>query len=238
MSRMQLAAMAVCLAGTLFAAPAVRAQDAAKTAKIAITPDSTDAVIILKAEQVPNPPTYRTSYRLNLQTFDPEAQTMRGGPFGGSVTIAARPKAFVGDYMVLTVKPGTYAIRDFSRQDYWALCFHASSLQFTVRPGEVLYLGEFDAPGEVEELERIAVMSGQLSTRGEPVHFFEGVSTPSFAPVDEAGLAAAAEMVRKQMPKTTVAPKAAQFSAARFGTGSDLFGLKRVCGGYFQKRAK
>lgn len=215
-------------------APA-RAQDAAK---IAITPESPRAAIILKAADLPRAPTYRTSYRIHLQTYDPQVQTLRGGPFGGSITFAARPKAFVDGYLVVDVKPGTYAFRDFSRQDYWALCFNGGSRHFTVKPGELLYLGEMDVVRHAAELERTAMMTGQMSTSGKLVHFFDNVTPPILSPVGDAELAAVAAMVRARMPRTSVAPKAAQFGEARFGTGSDLFGLDRVCGGYFSKRAK
>lgn len=227
------AALCLVLAGTAGAAGAT--QD---PGKIAITPASPRAAIIIKAANLPVPPTYKTSYRIGLQVYDPAARTMRGGPFGGSETIAAKPKSFVDGYLVIDLKPGTYAFRDLSRQDFWALCFNDASLQFTVRPGEVVYLGELDVVKHVAELQRLATETGQLSTRGQPVHFFDGVSPPAFAPVDAAGLAAAAAMVRLRMPGTTVSPSAVRFTPARFGTGSDLFGLQRICGGYHQKRAK
>lgn len=228
--------VALCLAFASGAASPALARD---PARIAITPASPGAAIIIKAQDVPIPPPYQTSYRLGLQTYDPVVQTMRGGPYSGSPVFAAKRKAFVDGYLILDVKPGTYAFRDFSRQDLWALCFNENSLQFTVKPGEILYLGELDAPGHVAELSRKAVMSGRTSTCGSAaVHFFDGVSAPAFAPVDEAGLAAAAAMVKARMPKSTVAPTAAKFTPARFGTGSDMFGLTRICGGYYQKRAK
>ena len=130
------------------------------------------------------------------------------------------------------------ADRDLSRQDYWALCFNDNSLQFTVRPGEIVYLGEIDARSHVAELERMAVMSGRTSTRSQVVHFFDGVSPPAFKPVDEAGLEAVTAMVRTRMSRTTVTPRAAEFAPARFGTGRDLFGTSRLCGGYYAGRAR
>lgn len=206
---------------------------------IAITPRSPGAVIVLKAEPLPIPPGYRTSYRIGLQSYDPDARRMTGGPYGGQATFAATRGAFVDGYMVLEARPGTYAFRDLSRQDYWALCFNEGSLQFNVRPGEVVYLGEMDVRMHVAELERMSLMSGRTTVRsGEPAHFFDGVTPPALAPVDEAGLAAVAAMVRARMPRTTVAPKAAAFTPARFGTGRDLFGLRRICGGYYQGRAR
>jgi hypothetical protein len=223
------------LALPLVAAPA----RAGKPAEIAITPASPGAVLILKAPNLPPPPTFRTAYRLSLQTYDPAGQKMVGGPFGGSALFQARPKDFVDGYLILEVKPGTYAFQSFSQQDYWALCFNGGSLQFTVRAGEVLYLGDFDAARHAMELQTLAVTTGRVSTRGSnAVHFFDTVTPPLFAPTDEAELARVAAMVKARMPKTNVAPKAAAFSPARFGTGRDLFGLQRICGGYYQGKAK
>jgi hypothetical protein len=207
---------------------------------IAITPGSADALIVFKANHVPVPPGYKTAWRMPIQTYDPAEQKMQSGaPYGGIETLAGRPKSFVDGFLVERVKPGTYAFQSFSRQDYWALCFNGESLQFTIKPGEVLYLGELDARKHAMELEHLAVTTGRTTSRNsDPIHFFDTVSPPAFAPVDEAGLAAAAAMVKARMPKTTVAPRPAVFSKARFGTGKDLFGLRRICGGYYQKKAK
>jgi hypothetical protein len=222
-------------AAMLLAAPAA----AKDVAEIAITPGSTDALLIFRANDVPVPPGYKTAWRMPIQSYDPVEQKMQSGPFGGIETLAGRPKSFVDGFLVERVKPGTYAFQSFSRQDLWALCFNGDSLQFTIKPGEVLYLGELDALSHVLELERLAVTSGRTTSRNSsPIHFFDTVSPPAFAPVDEAGLESAAAMVRARMPKTSVAPKAAQFSKARFGTGKDLFGTKRICGGYYQGKAK
>lgn len=223
-------------AALLLAAPAA----AKDVDDIAITPGSADALIVFKANHVPVPPGYKTAWRMPIQSYDPAEQKMRSGaPYGGIETLAGRPKSFVDGFLVERVKPGTYAFQSFSRQDFWALCFNGDSLHFTVKPGEILYLGEFDARSHVLELERLTVTTGRTTSRNnEPIHFFDTVSPPAFAPVDEAGLASAAAMVKARMPKTSVTPTAARFSKARFGTGKDLFGLRRICGGYYQKKAK
>jgi hypothetical protein len=206
--------------------------------RIAITPQSPKAAIILKAELLPIPPTYRTSYRINLKRYDPEEQRMLGGPFAGA-TFAATRGSVVDGYMILQVEPGTYAFQDLSRQDYWALCFNDGSLRFTVGAGEVVYLGEMDVRMHVAELETMAMTSGRTSVRnGQVAHFFDGVTPPAFKPVDAEELAAAAAMAQSRMPRTTVAPRAVEFTPARFGTGRDLFGINRICGGYYQRRAR
>ncbi|HEX2764722.1 MAG TPA: hypothetical protein VHM92_12880 [Allosphingosinicella sp.] len=228
------------LAAALAVASANAAPALAKdVAGFAVTSGSSEAMIIFKAPDIPRPPGYKTSWRMGMQGYDPVEQKLQGGPFGGNETLAGRPKSFVDGYLVEMVKPGTYVFRDFSRQDFWSLCFNGASLQFTIKPGEVLYLGEFDAAKHTVELERLSVMTGRTSAyNGHPVQFFDTVSPPAFAPADEAGLAAAAAMVKARMPKTTVTPKAATFSPARFGTGKDLFGTQRICGGYYTKKAK
>jgi hypothetical protein len=112
-------------------------------------------------------------------------------------------------------------------------------VQFTIAPGQVQYLGELDAVSHVRELQRKAVNSGRLiSSNSEAVHFFDEITPPMLRPVGEADLAAVRQMMRARMPKTAVEPVATQFTPARFGTGSDLFGLNRVCGGYYTGSAK
>jgi len=227
------------VAALAFAAAAAGPAAAKNVADLAIAPGSTEALIIFKAPDIPRPPGYKTSWRMGLQSYDPTEQKLQAGPFGGAETLAGRPKSFVDGYLVEVVKPGTYVFRDFSRQDYWSLCFNGNSLRFTVGPGEVVYLGEFDAAKHVMELQSLAVSTGRVVARsGDPVQFFDTVSPPAFAPVDEAGLAAAAAMMKARMPKTTVVPRPPRFAPARFGTGKDLFGLKRICGGYYSKKAK
>jgi hypothetical protein len=233
MNRNSLSALAVF---ALASSPVVAGQ---KAEKIAITAAAPKAALIIKAEDIPISYPYQTGFRLGLQIYDPDLQTMKGGPFGGSATFEGKTKLFYGGYLVMDVKPGTYVFRDLSRQDRWALCFHNSSLQFTVQPGEVIFLGEFNSGQHVRELEEMAIMTGRVvSTNSEAVHFFDGITAPMLSPVDDLSLNAVGEMMKKYMPNTTVAAKPANFSPARFGTGSDLFGLNRVCGGYFTKKAK
>ena len=212
---------------------------AKKPAEIAITPASPDAVLILKAESLPVPPGHKTSYWVALHTYDPAEQKMTGGPFAGYATFAARPKDFVDGYLIISVKPGTYAFQDVVVQDWWAVCFNGGSLQFTVKPGEVVYLGEMDVRRHVREIETLAVTTGRTTSRNsDPIHFFDNVTPPTFAPIDDAQMAAVTAMVKTRMPLTTVAPRAVQFAPARFGTGHDLFGMRRICGGYYQGKAK
>lgn len=223
------------LAAVLASAPAgAAAKDAAK---IAVTPTSKDALLVIKTEALPPAPTFKTAYRLGLSVYDPENQSMKGGPYGGKAVFQAQPKKFVNGYLMLTVKPGTWVFQDFSQQDNWALCFQDDSRQFTVGAGEVVYLGEFDARAHARDLRNIAVGTGRASTTSFE-HFFDHIAAPRIAPIGEAELDAVRATLAARVPGTTAPVRAAVYSPARFGTGSDLFGMSRVCGGYYTGKAK
>jgi len=211
-----------------------------KAEKIAITPESPMAAIVIKAPDLPKPMgSYISSYKIGIKKYDAANNALQGGPYAGSLLLSARPSLFSQGYLVSDLKPGTYVVTDLSRQDLWALCFHDNSLQFTVKPGEVLYLGDFDAAFHVAELQGKAMASGKISLRqGSLAHFFDDVTPPKFSPGTADDLAVVAAMMRSAMPKTTVAPQLARFEPARFGTGRDLFGLSRICGGYWTGKAK
>jgi hypothetical protein len=223
-------------AATVAGGPALANQ---KAESIAVTPASQNAAIVFKSPQLPVPGTVKSAYHLFIMPYDAAAGHMNGGVLGGGLRVMARPKLFYDGYLVSDIKPGTYVIGLFSRQDSWVLCFNGDSRSFTIKPGEVLYLGDFDATKHVMELERLTITSGRtVSRNSQSIEFFDTVSPPAFAPVDEAQLSAVATMMKARMPLTNVAPRAAEFSPAKFGTGSDLFGLSRVCGGYYRKSAK
>ncbi len=223
------------VAGAMLVAamPAI-ANDAAK---IAVTATSKDALIVIKTPSLPPAPTYKTAYRLGLSVYDPENQAMKGGPWGGKATFQAQPKKFVEGYLMLTVKPGTWVYQDFSQQDFWSLCFQDASWQFDVKAGEVVYLGAFDAVAHARDLQLTAVLTGRTSTKGVE-HFFDNIAAPRLAPIGEGDLANVRAILAANAPKTTAPVRAAVYSPARFGTGSDLFGLSRICGGYHTGKAK
>jgi hypothetical protein len=232
----KLYAAAACLA---FSGLAVTPAVAADPAKLAITQQSERAALILKTDLLPVAPGMRTSYRMTLQSYDPAAEKLRGAPYGGLAVFAARPKEFVDGHLILDVKPGTYVFKDFSIQDRWSLCFNGGSRMVTVKPGEILYLGALDARSHMAELQQKTVMSGQTVIRGHGfVSFFDSVTPPLVTPPDEASLAAAAAFAKAHMPKSSAPVKAANYRDARFGTGNDIFGTQRICGGYYSKSAK
>lgn len=209
-----------------------------KAESIAITPESERALIIVKADSIPPPPTMASGFHLTFAAYDAANEALASGMFGGSYRLLAKPKLFYDGYLVIDIKPGTYIFQEFTRQDRWALCYNGASKVFSVKAGEALYLGEFDSKGSLRELESEVSKSMRFfSTGGALVHFFD-VAAPRLKPIAEGELAQVQSFARARMPRTTVPVTAAEFSTGRFGTGSDLFGSNRVCGGYYKGSAK
>lgn len=229
--------LAIALFALAFAAPtaAIAGQ---KADSIAITPDSKRAAIIIKSQSIPPPPTMASGFHLTFAAYDPQAEALASGFFSGSYRLLAKPKLFYDGYLVSDIKPGTYIVQEFTRQDRWALCYNEASRVFTVKPGEALYLGEFDSIGSLRALEgEVSKSMRFFSVGGALVHFFD-VAPPLFKPIAEGEIEQVQAFVTARMPRTTSSVTAAVFSTGRFGTGSDLFGTNKVCGGYYKGSAK
>jgi hypothetical protein len=222
------------LVATLWAlVPAASAQTQSTDDKTANT-----ATVVIKTEWWEPAPSMKSAYRLLLSGYDPASEKLLGKPFGGSVEFAVQKKKLIDGYMVQRIKPGRWVFQSYSQQDKWALCFNAKSLQFEVKAGQVIYLGELDAVREREELTIEAMRSGKGSISGYGfADFFDLSEGPHLKPVDEAQLAAVTAVLQRSGTSTSGGVVAAEYSPARFGTGSTLFAERR-CGGYFTKGAQ
>lgn len=147
-------------------------------------------------------------------------------------------KNFVDGYLMVPIKPGQWVIQSYLQQDKWALCFNSVSVQFEVKPGEVLYLGRFDALFHRQQLTEQAISSGRTTIRGYGfADFFDLPDGPRFSAIDDSEMAAVRAMLARQAPGITAPVHSVAFSPASFGTGSTLF-AERKCGGYFNTSAK
>ncbi len=202
----------------------------------ALTPDT--ALVIMKSETWQPAPSMKSAYRLTLSIYDPADEKLLGKPFGGSAEFAAQDKKFIDGYLVVRVKPGRWVFQSYSQQDKWALCFNAASSQFDVKPGQIVYLGEFDALRHRQQLTITAIRSGKSSISGYGfADFFDLAEGPAFKPIDQQQLDAVRAMLARTAPAVTAPVVAATYSPAKFGTGSTLFAERR-CGGYFMTGAK
>ncbi|WP_190315757.1 hypothetical protein [Porphyrobacter sp. LM 6] len=230
MFRFILAAMCLALAPHAWAGQ--------KAEKIAVTPDGERALVIIKAKELEPPLNMASGFHLTFAPYDAQQEAIGGSILGGGFTLLAKPKLFYDGYLVADVPPGTYAFQQFTRQDRWALCYNNNSRVFTIKAGEALYLGEFDSRGSLMDLENEVTKSLRFtSVGGSLVHFFD-VAAPRIKPVGEGEIAKVQSFVTSRMPRTTSIVQSAVFSEGRFGTGKDLFGTNRVCGGYYKGSAK
>jgi hypothetical protein len=199
---------------------------AADPSRIAIAPDSSDAAVIMRAASI------EVVYTLAIARYDPIAQDLSGGWEALPVPPAERRSS---DFVVQKVKPGTYVVRELVQQARWGVCFHAGTLQFDVKPGQAVYLGELDARTPLRELERNAVSRKQIEAGEFTVHnYFDEISPPRFTQPADPALPEVRAFMAEAMPRTRVAPVVAQFRPATFSTGRALVGT-RVCGGTVRK---
>jgi hypothetical protein len=205
---------------------------------IAINAASKEALLIIKTEWFPPAPNMRTAFRLALSSYDPVSEKILGAPYGGAAIFEAKSKSFMNGYLVIPVKPGRWVYTGYSQQDKWTLCFNAKSLQFEAKPGDAIYLGEFDSIASRRELTVQAFSTGKFSINSYGfADFFDLPEGPLLKPIDDEQLAAVQEVVHLRLPLVVPPVKAADYLPARFGTGSTLFGERR-CGGYFSGSPK
>lgn len=202
-----------------------------------LTATSPTAMIIIKTDFWQPAPSLKSAFKIGLSVYDPVAGRLVGGPYGGAL-IESQKKKFVDGYLMLPIRPGRWTFVNFQEQDHWALCFNAASVQFEVKPGEVVYLGEFDAQGHREQLTEKVVSSGKVSISGSSfADYFDLPEGPKLKPISETDLNDVRAMLTRNAPQISAPVRAADYTEAKFGTGSTLFGQRR-CGGYFAKGIK
>ncbi len=225
--------------GALLASVSVAVPADAKTpAQTILASDAKGALIVIKTDWWQPAPLMQSAFKLILSTYASDDGKLTSGMFKGNALIEAKAKNFANGYLIAPIKPGRWVVQSYSQQDKWALCFNAASLQFEVKPGEVVYLGQFDAVAHRDQLTRQAVSSGKISmSTYDFADFFDLPDPPRFASVDDAQLANVRQMLAQYAPGVTAPVRAVTFGPATFGTGSTLF-AERKCGGYFRKEPR
>jgi hypothetical protein len=207
-------------------------------AKLVFGADSPTALIAIKTDWWQPAPEMKSAYKIVLSAYDPTDEKLMGGPFAGGALIEAQRKKFAEDYLLTPIKPGRWVFQAYQQQDKWALCFNAATFAFEVKAGEVVYLGDFDAKAHRDLLTLKAVSSGKVSISGYGfADFFDLGAPPLFKPVSDADLPALKAALASYAPQVTAPIRRADYTSAKFGTGSTLFAERR-CGGYFTKAAK
>ena len=221
------------LLGILCAALAVAACTAVPkdTAFTAATSDR--GLVVVEAEPAETVLRPGGSYTLTAVTFDPAQGVLTANSFAGhGVFFNEMGKNQVGrTYYVGRAPPGLYAVSDLTHQARWHACFNGGTQYFTVRPGEVTFLGRLDP---VPALRALAGTRSWLSSSDHEYVFdtprFE-ITPPDQIPGWEASLKS---FLAGEYPNVNAPLVAAKLTPTTFNTGSSLLG-GRVCGGYFAR---
>lgn len=206
---------------------------ATSPAKLQITPESKTGAVVLVSLAAP------VAYELSTEFYNPETKALDKnffGPLTPSWDVAASKNAQVA---VAEAQPGRYVITYLSQQDHWGVCFHANTMSFEVKPGEAVFLGVFDPQPHLRQLSQLVVSSGRMTaSQATIVHFFDDITPPAFRPATEDDLKAAQTGLAIVSPGITSPLRPATFQPAKFGAGTDAFGVQRVCSGWYTGSAK
>lgn len=199
--------------------------------RIVLAPESPKGVILLKVSGAP------IGYSLDIAKYNRAEGELAANSFGGWAPIKAK-EAQADTYMVRTVDPGEYIFQGVTQQAWWTVCFHADTLAFTVKPGEVLYLGAFDPAPHLRQLTQLAAENRHFSASSSNRHAYLDNIMPPAMTTSEDVPAEAKAFIAEQMPRVTAPVVVAKLEPATFATGTTIFGTGRVCGGYYAKGTK
>jgi len=198
--------------------------------------DAPDATVVL---QVP-PGFAGTWYELRAVMYDSSTHNVNtahpgwGSPrylagrrFGGHFLLTHNendPKK----YIVQSVKPGPYVFGTFAVKYQWAGCFHKDTLSFEIKPGEVLFLGQFDPVLPSAEVLREAAKAGQFKAYAGSSRFeyMDNISAPRLKQPDERSLAEVRKYAAAELPQIRGAIQPVSYARANFNrfTGTQCIG--------------
>lgn len=224
--------LAVCaLLSAMLAAPA-----SAGPAKL--TPQSDYGLIAVEAEpaSILRP---GFGYDLNIVSYSVEEGRFTHNSFKGWAHIRDIGKEPGKRYYLRKAKPGVYGVLSASIFA-WGTCFNGGSFAFDVQPGKVTFIGRF--AGGVHSAQLLeAVDRGQLprsAGRNEFAYLFDeprpALTGPDALEDWRGGLEA---YLKAEEPQVSGEIVPATLTPIVFNTGSDAFGARKLCGGYYAKAA-
>ena len=190
---MRKAALLRALALLLCAGPATAADN---PRKVAITPASPKGALLLKVPPVP------IDYVFLLVRLDAAGKPSREDwLFVKPVTLETGDRFIVG-----TFPPGEYLLEGIAQQSRWVGCLHARTLEISVQPGKISYLGAVDVRPTLASIQRSADRpKEQVAHYGQWHIFRDEIAAPIVTERDAGGLARAQSFVRQHMPKSSAA---------------------------------
>ncbi len=133
-------------------------------------------------------------------------------------------------YIARTLAPGRYRLDSMWQQARWSACLEQGTFEFTVRPGEIAYLGTVRTDRVLEAIQGQATGAGQATQSGSS--YFQSHDHTAGPPIegrDEDGLRAARDFAQTGMNGTASLVRLADVSDARFATSAAGKAIK-ICG--------
>jgi hypothetical protein len=218
-------------AALLFVAVAVAACQSSNPADQSLEASEDAAIVLMKVNPAP------LEYSLNLSTFDEKQQALTANSFSGYTSFGVEPGNV---YVARKIAPGTHVFAGFIQQYYWTGCFQSATLAFDVKPGEILYLGEYNPLPHFLAMQTHVKENRDFTASSNDRHFYFDNIPPvrlAFGSDRAHTLSDVSDYVKAQMPKVVGTVALAEYRDAKFGNGISLFG-QPVCGGYYKGKAE
>jgi hypothetical protein len=223
---------ALCTAG-FFISLALAGCAASNPRMIEMTAESQDTAVLL-FYAIPT----SVGYSVNVVGYDPVKQEVRDSLLtNGSTEPMRTDKGTEPQFIVRRVVPGTYVYQSFVQQEAWAVCFHKDTLAFTVKPGQVAFLGTLNPVPHINDLNRNVNANRNYSARRSDIyHYFDNITPPQMILPGESPdiLTKARAFVASSMPQVRAEVHPVTYSKASFRAGYTL-SLQRHCGGYIKE---
>lgn len=193
--------------------------------KLTIEPTSSMGAVIFAA------PALGKDYRLAFGRYEPATRQVASGGSRSVDLVQADPDAIGYQWFITDLKPGTYVVMQVFQQQHWGLCYAAATWQFSVAPGQIVYLGNFDARASFGELQSAASRNGNSSSYNIQYFQYFASSSPYLTDADNGeGLRRASEWLKTASPRTTSAPASATIAPASFLSGETTPGKGKCIG--------
>ena len=216
-----------------FAAPLALAACATTPAEQTWDIHGKRGLVVIEAEPVGPLLRESAAYELGIGAFSPETGQFRIAAFGGWVSTGAMgegPNA--RRYFIGAAEPGTYAIQEL-RVTHWGACFNGGTKMFDVVPGTVTFVGRIDPNPSI-----LAIVRGHLPRYAHQSDYYYVFDTPrpTLTPPDQLpGWEAGVKEHLAGLPAANAPLRAAELRDASFNPGRDVFGIQKLCGGYYAK---
>jgi hypothetical protein len=173
--------------------------------KVAIAPDSASGALLIDTPWLPS------SYDLRLERIDDGRGRIH------RIFSPPRLRTADGQFIVATLPAGTYRLNSVTMQRFWVGCLFDSTINFTVEPGAVSYIGRVNVAPTLASIADAATARRQL--KSESLQFYryrQNIAQPLVDGREPAELGRARAFVRAEMPRSSAAVVVAKVEQVSF----------------------